>query len=73
MIEEAIAATCRTHADLVQSAARARPKAWGALAAQGIVAFRERAGRAPTDAERRAIWAGLWRAVEGARESPTSK
>jgi len=73
VIEEVVAATCRNHADLVQSAARARPKAWGALAAQGIVAFRERAGRAPTDAERRAIWAGLWRAVEGARESPTSQ
>ena len=73
MIEKVVAATCRAHADLVQGAARARPKAWGALAAQGIVAFRERAGRAPTDDERRAIWAGLWRAVERVRESPTGE
>ena len=72
-MEEAVEATCRAHPDLVQGAAGARPKAWGALAAQGIVAFRERAGRAPTDTERRAIWAGLWRAVEGARESPTGQ
>ena len=71
MIDEAVAATCRAYADLVRDAARARPKAWGALAARGVVAFREGAGRPPSDAERRAIWAGLWRAVEAARQSPT--
>jgi len=35
-----------------------------ALAARGVVTFRELAGRKPTDDERRAIWAGLWRAAE---------
>jgi hypothetical protein len=29
-----------------------------------VVTFRRIAGRAPTDAERRAIWKELWRAVE---------
>lgn len=70
-VEDAVALTERTHPDLVRDAARARPKAWGALAARGVRAFRERSGRAPTDAERRAIWAGLWRAVERARGSAT--
>lgn len=59
-IGEAVARTARDHADLVTTAAQRRPGAWGALAAQGVVAYRELAGRRPTEAERRAIWAGLW-------------
>jgi uncharacterized protein (TIGR00290 family) len=45
----------------------AKPRAWGALAARGVVAYRARTGAAPDDAARRAIWAALWRRVEAER------
>ena len=64
MVERAIEDTITRERELVRDTAARRPKAWGALAARGVVAFRELAGRAPTDTERRAIWAGLWRAAE---------
>lgn len=64
MIERAVEETVTRERELVRDTVARKPKAWGALAARGIVAFRELAGRAPTDAERRAIWAGLWRAAE---------
>jgi len=59
--------TVREWPDLAEGTRTARPKAWGALAAHGITALRERVGRALTDAERRALWDALWRA---AREEP---
>jgi hypothetical protein len=65
VIERAIADTVAREPDLVRDTAGRTPKAWGALAARGVVTFRELAGRAPTEEERRAIWAGLWRAAEG--------
>ena len=64
MVERAVTETVTRERDLVRDTAARRPKAWGALAASGVVAFRELTGRAPTDAERRAIWNGLWRAAE---------
>lgn len=64
MIERAVADTVTREPALVRDTAARKPKAWGALAARGVVTFREVAGRAPTDAERRAIWSGLWRACE---------
>lgn len=64
LVERAIADTIRTETALVRDTARRVPKAWGALAARGVLRFRELSGRAPTDAERRAIWAGLWHAIE---------
>jgi hypothetical protein len=63
-MERAVSLTIAREPALVRDTAAQRPKAWGALAAKGIVAFRELAGRAPTDAERRAIWSALWRAAE---------
>jgi hypothetical protein len=66
VIERAISLTVEREPELVRDTAARRPKAWGALAAKGVVAFRDLAGRAPTDSERRAIWAGLWRAAEEA-------
>jgi len=57
----------RARPDLAMGTRTAVPKAWGALAAQGVIALRERLGRAPTDAERRALWSALWSA---AREEP---
>ena len=63
-VERAVQRTIAASADLVRDTASAVPKAWGALAARGVVTFRDLAGRPPTDAERRAIWSALW---EGAR------
>jgi len=64
VIERAVSLTIEREPELIRATAARRPKSWGALAAKGILAFRELAGRAPTDAERRAIWSGLWRATE---------
>lgn len=64
MIERAVSLTVAREPALVHDTAARRPKAWGALAARGILAFRELAGRGPSDAERRAIWSALWRAAE---------
>ena len=66
MIERAVSLTIEREPQLVRDAAARRPKAWGALAAKGVLAFRELAGRSPTEAERRAIWSALWRATEEA-------
>ena len=64
MIERAVSLTIERELELIRATAARRPKSWGALAAKGILAFRELAGRAPTDGERRAIWSALWRATE---------
>lgn len=60
-IEEVARQTVRAWPDLALGTRTARPKAWGALAAHGVTALRERFGRAPTDAERRGLWSALWR------------
>lgn len=65
-VERAVAQTVADERALVAAAARSVPKAWGALTARGVLRFRELTGRPPTEAERRAIWAALWRAVENA-------
>jgi hypothetical protein len=65
LIEEVARETAHAWPDLVLGTRTARPKAWGALAARGVTALRDRLGRAPTDAERRALWAALWRAAGG--------
>lgn len=64
MIERAVSLTIEREAALLRDTAARRPSAWGALAARGIVTFKELAGRRPTDDERRAIWSALWRAAE---------
>lgn len=64
-VAAAVAAAVRERPDLVSDTRRHRPKAWGELAALGVLTFRRSAGRPATYAERRAIWAGLWRVVEG--------
>ena len=64
MIERAVSLTIEREAALLRDTAARRPSAWGALAARGIVTFRQLAGRRPTDDERRAIWSALWRAAE---------
>ena len=67
VIAEVARQTARDWPDLARGTRTARPKAWGALAAHGVVALRERLGRAPSDAERRSLWSALWNA---AREEP---
>ncbi|MFN2519895.1 MAG: hypothetical protein ABR525_02490 [Candidatus Limnocylindria bacterium] len=66
-VREAVEAAARERHDLVTEAARQRPKAWGELAAHGVMAFRRLEGRAASEEERRAIWAGLWTIVEGVK------
>jgi hypothetical protein len=63
VIDEIARETARAWPDLALGTRTARPKAWGALAAHGVTALRDRLGRAPSDAERRALWAALWRAA----------
>ena len=58
--------TVQTWPDLAHGTRTARPKAWGALAGHGVAALRARLGRPVTDAERRALWAALWREAERA-------
>ena len=67
MVERAVTGTIEREPELVRDTAARKPKAWGALAAKGVLAFRDLAGRPPTEAERRAIWAGLWRSAEEQR------
>ncbi len=66
-VDEAVETAVRDRPDLVESTRLRTPKAWGQLAGLGVVTFRRLAGRAPTEDERRAIWAGLWRAVAEGR------
>ncbi len=63
-VEDAVRETLAREPALVRAVAAREPKAWGPLAARGVITFRELAGRAPSEGERRAIWDGLWRAVE---------
>ncbi|TMF79161.1 MAG: hypothetical protein E6I18_07550 [Chloroflexi bacterium] len=64
LIAEVALETVRGWPDLALGTRTARPKAWGALAAHGVTALRERLGRTPTDVERRALWAALWREAQ---------
>jgi hypothetical protein len=65
LILEVARETVRTWPDLALGTRTARPKAWGALAAHGVAALRERLGRAPSENERRALWTALWQAARG--------
>ena len=64
LIREVARETVRTWPDLAVGTRIARPKAWGALAGRGVAALRARLGRPLTDAERRELWAALWREAE---------
>jgi hypothetical protein len=65
LILEVARETVRTWPDLALGTRTARPKAWGALAAHGVAALRERLGRPVSEPERRAVWEALWRAARG--------
>lgn len=49
-----------SHAATVLAWRRNEPGAWGALAAQAILATRRALGRPLTDGERRMVWAAMW-------------
>jgi uncharacterized protein (TIGR00290 family) len=51
------------HQELARDVRSSTPKAWGKLAALGVVAYRGRLGRALSEPERRALWSALWRAT----------
>jgi len=63
VIDEAVAATLAAYPDLAQDVRDGAPKAWGALAAHGVIALKAQLGRAPSELERRALWSRLWEAV----------
>ena len=65
-VDRAVQRTIASSADLVRDTSESVPKAWGTLAARGVLMFRELAGRPPSADERRAIWARLW---DGARRT----
>jgi hypothetical protein len=66
-IREVALETVRTWPDLALGTRTARPKAWGALAAHGVAALRERLGRPLSERERRTLWSELW---DAARQEP---
>jgi len=49
-----------THAATVAAWRRNEAGAWGALAAQAVLAARRALGRTLTEHERRAVWAAMW-------------
>ena len=55
MIESAVARAIDRQPQVLHDAAARRPKAWGALAAAGVLAYKEITGRAPTSTE----WSGF--------------
>ena len=69
VIDKIARETVRAWPDLAAGTRTGRPKTWGALAAHGVTALRDRHGRPVSDDERRRVWAALWRA---ARESGPS-
>lgn len=71
-VERAVQRTIAESAGLVHDTAASIPKAWGALAARGVLAFRDITGRAPSDPERRAIWAQLWDAARRTHAEPSA-
>jgi hypothetical protein len=66
-LTEAVAATLSRHPAAVRRWCANEPGAWGFLAGQGVLAYRDRLGRRLTDAERRRVWAVVWAALERSR------
>ena len=50
-----------SHATTVEAWRRNEPGAWGALAAQAILATHRALGRKLTEGERRVVWDSMWR------------
>ena len=50
-----------SHATTVEAWQRNDPGAWGALAAQAILATHQALGRKLTEGERRVVWDAMWR------------
>ncbi len=70
-LDAAIERVLAEQAGLAGDVRAGRPKAWGKLAALGVVAYREILGRPLSERERRALWSALWRAATaGAAAAP---
>ncbi len=67
-LDAAIERVLADQAALASDVRTGRPKAWGRLAALGVITYRDLLGRPPSEAERRALWSGLWRAATGAAD-----
>lgn len=70
-LDAAIEGVLSRESALADDVRAGRPKAWGALAALGVIAYREALGRPLSEAERRAAWSALWRAVTLGRHAHT--
>lgn len=57
------------HAATVAAWTRDEPGAWGALAAQAVLAARRALGRPLTDLERRAVWQTAWEHLSRTRNT----
>jgi len=64
VVEKIARETVQAWPDLAEGTRTGRPKAWGALAAQGVTALRAALGRPVSDDERRRLWAAIWRAAQ---------
>ena len=53
-----------SHAATVAAWRRNEPGAWGALAAQAILATHRALGRKLTEGERRVVWEKMWRMLK---------
>jgi hypothetical protein len=60
-LAETIEACIQDNPELVRRWRTGEPGAWGALAGKAVLLHRDRLGWSLTDAERRAVWAALWR------------
>ena len=68
-LASAVTVTIASHPRQVKDWLANRPGAWGFLASQGILAYRNRLGQRLSDAQRRQLWAALWTALERQRSN----
>lgn len=66
-IESIAQAVIASYPEQVDAWRAVTPGAWGFLAGKAVIRYRDQLGRKLTDAERRAVWAALWHALERVR------
>jgi hypothetical protein len=70
LLAAAVADTIAANPQAVERWRTNQPGAWGLLAGQGVLAYRDRLGRRLSELERRGLWAALWAALEARRSDP---
>jgi len=68
-LSRAVSQTIAQHSDVVERWLANQPGAWGMLAGQGVLTYRELLGRKLDESERRQVWAALWAALQELRET----